>query len=128
MAGIRGVATVVDGNLKDDRILLGKARLLELELLSVHLPSLPVYARQCGQIPFTQRRLTQPKLFRSDHGIRFISGPLRDSRAPAGICRSGTCPASLPRVITQGVTTPGFTALPHHPQQSVQCEIEAGEH
>jgi hypothetical protein len=41
-------------------------------------------------------------------------GPLiKDSRAPAGICRSGTCPATLPRVITQGVTGWGVSIPPY---------------
>jgi hypothetical protein len=34
-----------------------------------------VYARQCGWMLFAQHHLTQPKLFGSDHGLRFISGP-----------------------------------------------------
>jgi hypothetical protein len=52
-----------------------------------------------GGCSFAQHRLTQPnKLFESDHGIRFINGPTdKDSRAPAGICWLGTCPATLPR-------------------------------
>jgi hypothetical protein len=82
----------------------------QAECLPIHLLCLPVlalilqhccqavYAHQCEWMLFTQYRHTQPKLFRSDHGIRFVSEPL--IRTPGRlrvICWLATCPATFPR-------------------------------
>jgi hypothetical protein len=43
---------------------------------------------------FAQHRLIKPKLFGSDHGIRFVSGPLPERLR---VCWLSTCPATAPR-------------------------------
>jgi hypothetical protein len=74
---------------------LGLQIFAQAECLPIYLRRLPVivlipqhccqvvYARQCGRMLFAQHRHIQPKLFRSEHGIKFVSGPL--IRTPKGI-------------------------------------------